>query len=413
MSDLFWPGDERAGDLMSQAAFLRALVRVEEAWLAALVEAGIAPVAARHDLSGLVEEGDAATVATRAEAGGNPVIPLLDLLRERLATRRPDAARWLHRGLTSQDVLDTGLMLCVADALGFVADGLRSQIGTLARLADTHRGTLMVGRTLTQHAVPITFGTKVAAWLHAVVDAAEDVSGARGGLAGQFGGAAGTMAAAVELARLAGLGEPVKVAGDVVGSACRALGLPPAPPWHTSRARVTRVADALVRCTDAWGRIAGDVLTLSRPEIGELAEPAGPGRGGSSTMPQKANPVLSLLIRRAAIVAATQCAQLHLAAADARDERPEGAWHAEWAALRDLARRTAVAGSQASQLLGGLRVHRDRMAATLASTGSAVLAEQHDIAALFGRRGGDDPAAYLGAADRIVDAALERAAHLA
>ena len=131
------------------------------------------------------------------------------------------------------------------------------------------------------------------------------------------------------------------------------------PSWHTSRAPLTRYADALVRATDAMGHIANDVLLLARPEIAELAEPAVAGRGGSSTMPQKANPVLSVLVRRAALAAPAQAAQLHLAAASTVDERPDGSWHTEWTALATLSRHTLTAASQTAELLDGTaRGHR-------------------------------------------------------
>src|SRR6185369_6990327 len=155
--------------------------------------------------------------------------------------------------------------------------------GSLAALADAHRGTVMAGRTLTQHAVPTTFGAKAAGWLAGVLDAAETL--ARVPWPAQFGGAAGTLSAAVELARLRGVADPVAALTAVVADAAGALGLLPFPPWHTTRTTVTAIGDALVAATYAWGRIATDVATLSRSEIGELAEPAPGGRGGSSTMP--------------------------------------------------------------------------------------------------------------------------------
>jgi 3-carboxy-cis,cis-muconate cycloisomerase len=173
---------------------------------------------------------------------------------------------------------------------------------------------------------------------------------------------------------------------------------------------VTRIGDALVRCTDAFGHIAGDVLTLSRPEIGELAEATVTGRGGSSTMPHKVNPVLSVLIRRASLAAPLTAAQLHLAAAESRDERPDGAWHLEWPALRTLCRRTVIAAGQTTELLAGLRVHPDRMRATLESAGPDILAERRALDAL---PGGDSSAGghtdYLGATNLIIDAVLDRA----
>jgi 3-carboxy-cis,cis-muconate cycloisomerase len=401
MTDLLWPGDERAGDLFTDAALLAAMVEVESAWLAALGAAGIAPAA--PDLRGLVTADDVAGVAREAQAGGNPVIPLVRLLRTRTDD---DAARWLHRGLTSQDVLDTALMLSLRDVLARVRDELAAQARTLAALAERHRTTPMAARTLTQHAVPTTFGLKAAGWLTGVLDALDDVDATRP--CAQFGGSAGTLAAAAELARLAGLPDPPRRAVELAEHAARTLGLPSRPPWHTTRAPVTRLADTLARCTDGWGRIAADVLTLSRPEIGELAEATG---GGSSTMPHKANPVLSVLVRRAALAAPGLAAQLHLAAADARDERPDGAWHIEWATLRTLGRRTVTAASQVTELLRGLRVDTARMQATVDAAAADLLAERRGLRDALGAPPADaaDPAGYLGAADLLVDAVLHRA----
>ena len=406
MTDLFWPGDERAGSAMSPTSFLSAMVRVEEAWLAGLVSVGIAPYAAKADLAGLVEPADADRVAAASEAGGNPVIPLVSLLRNRITESNAEAARWLHRGLTSQDVVDTALMLCLREALDGIDTEVTAQVAALVRLADEHRSTVMAGRTLTQHAVPITFGLKAAGWLRAVLDAADALAGARHTLAVQVGGAAGTSAATTELAREAGLDGPAAVAVALADGLASTLGLAPRPPWHTSRRPVTAVGDALVTATDAWGRIASDVATLGRPEIDELAEPAVAGRGGSSTMPQKQNPVLSVLVRRAAITAPALGATLHTAAALAVDERPDGPWHAEWATLRTLARQAVVAGSQTTELVSGLRVNANRMAETVASAHAALMAEQRSIS---GEDAETDPTTYLGTADLVIDAALSRA----
>jgi 3-carboxy-cis,cis-muconate cycloisomerase len=410
---LLWPGDERARRLADDGTLLRAMVQVEAAWLAALVSNGIAPRAAADDLAGLVRDDDAPAVAADAEPSANPVVPLLHLLRQRLRGRNELASDWLHRGLTSQDVLDSALVLVAAEVLKRMTRELDAQAAALVRLADGHRGSVMAGRTLTQHAVPITFGLKAAQWLTGVLDARRRVADAAAALPAQLGGAAGTMAATCELARRSGAPDPARAALDVADATAAELGLRSAVPWHSSRAAVTRVGDALVTATDAWGRIARDVLVLARPEIGELAEPA--GRGGSSTMPHKANPVLSVLVHRTALAAPAAAAQLHLAAAEAVDERPDGAWHVEWATLATLCRRTVVAAAQTTELLEGLRVDAERMAATARAARADLLAERRALAAVLERADDgpgaepDDPAAYLGAADLLVDAVLERA----
>jgi len=391
VTDYFWPGDHRAGDHFSQETFFDAMTAVEVAWLDTLVSAGVAPASVKAELFGLVEDFHHEWLTEETEAGGNPVIGLVGLLRSSLEDEQPDAARWLHRGLTSQDVLDTALMLMAQDAVAQIQTDIRGQAERLAALMVAHRGTVMVGRTLTQHAVPTTFGLKAAQWLSGVLDAYDGLTELTFPI--QIGGAAGTRAAIVELGA-----DPA----SVVPAMARTLGLADAAPWHTIRTHVTRLGDALVRCTDAWGRIAADVLALSRPEIGELSEATG---GGSSTMPDKHNPVLSVLVRRAALTTPQLSATLHLAAALQVDERADGAWHVEWATLRDLVRRTVVAGSHTFDLVAELEVHPDRMSATLGGARPGILAEQQRMAELAGHQA---TAVYLGDAAAQVEAVLER-----
>ena len=371
MTNLLWPGDHRAGEHMTDRALLQSMVAMESAWLGALAEADLAPADCAHaDLSHLVNPNDCELIACTAEDGGNPIIGLVELLRQRSV---PAIAPWIHRGLTGQDVLDTSLMLAVRAVAEAVIAQLTQQISALSALARAHRATPMVARTLTQYAAPTTFGAKAARWLNGVTDA----------------------------------GDPAAVSDRLVQSTATALGLDVRPPWHTTRTPVTTAADALLGCSDCWGHIASDVVTLGRPEIAELSEPATEKRGGSSSMPHKRNPVLSILIRRAAMSAPQLAATLHTAAALANDERPDGSWHAEWDTLRTLARRTVVAGSQCVELLAGLQVHSMQMAENLGT--ADVLGEQREIAELAGK-----PASptYLGAVDRLIDWSLARAERL-
>jgi 3-carboxy-cis,cis-muconate cycloisomerase len=391
VTDLFWPGDHLAGDLVSDEAFLAAMIAVERAWLGCLVDAGIAPADARADLS--VADGDAEEIARRADVDGNPVSALVAILRDR---SDPTTARWLHRGLTSQDVLDTALIICVRDVLIRVGVECAAQIRALVDLAERHRGTPALARTLTQAALPATMGAKIARWLDGVLDAAEPLADLRMSLPVQVGGAAGTLAATTELA---GSVDGALALSDALADE---LILAPTAPWHTTRSPVTRIGDALVTCCDAWGHIAADVTTGSRPEVGELAEGSG---GGSSTMPHKNNPVRAVLIRRAALTAGPLGATLHAASAASVDERSDGAWHAEWATLRTLARRTVVAAAHTSDLVAGLRIDEARAAANLAAAGG-LLAEQRTMSELTGRSTLPD---YTGAADRLVEATLNRA----
>jgi len=374
---------------MSDAALLTALAAVENAWLTVLVDAGIAPATATADLTALVSETDLADIAVAAERDGNPVTALVALLRARADG---DTATWLHRGLTSQDVLDTALMLCTRDAQATVHAHLAAQLRTLLSLIENHRDAPVLTRTLTQAALPGTFDGKFAVWLNAILDAAEPLATLTFPV--QCGGAAGTMAAATELS-----GSP-EAALRLADALADALDLAAAHPWHTTRSVLTRHGDALVTCTDAWGHIANDIAAGVR--VGELAEGSG---GGSSTMPHKNNPVLTVLLRRTAMSAPQLSATLHTASAASVDERSDGGWHAEWAALRTLARRTVVAASQAADLLSGLRVDTATAAANLAAA-PGIDAEQQSMQALTGRTGLAD---YLGATAHLVDAAVDRA----
>jgi len=392
VTDLFWPGDHRAGDLMSDNAFLAAMVTVEDAWLDVLIRAGIAPAEAKADLVAAVGPDDAERIATGAEADGSPVLGLVALLRERTDGQ---TARWLHRGLTTQDVVDTALMLCVRDAKVRIDQEMAAQITTLSRLTEDYRATPALGRTLSQPALPTTVGAKIAGWLNAVLDAAGTVA-ALSPLPVQVGGASGTLAAATELTR-----DPDRAVG-LVDDMATTVGLAARGPWHTTRATVTRIGDALVTCCDAWGHIAGDVVTGSRAEVGEFAEGHG---GGSSTMPHKHNPVLSVLIRRAALSAPALGAVLHAASADSVDERSSGGWQTEWATLRTLTRRTVIAAAHTSDLLGNLQPSAARAAANL-DAGGDLLAEQRVMADLVGEPALPD---YTGAAQLLIDATLARA----
>lgn len=391
MSGLLEPGAHRAAGLVDDAALLAALRAVEIAWLHALADSGVldAGDAARTAERLATADLDVVALARDAEGAGNPVVPLVKALRASVGDDR--LARWVHRGLTSQDVLDTALVLLARGALDRVADELHTASDALATLAARHRDDVMPGRTLTQHAVPVTFGLTAAQWLAGVLDALDAVRRVRAGLPVQCGGAAGTLALVGEFAP-----DPLVVARTFAAE----LGLRwPGLPWHTRRRPITDVGDALVGVCDVLGVVAADVTLLGRPEIGEVREGAAPGRGGSSTMPHKQNPVLSVLVRAAALQAPQLGATLHAAAAQAVDQRPDGAWHAEWPAMRRLLDLTTTAASQAAELVSGLRVDVTALRAHAEGAADDLLAER-------GRPG--DPADYLGVAGRFVDDVLAR-----
>lgn len=389
---LLTPGSHRAAWLADDSALVEAMLRVEVAWASALVAVGaLEPEAARTlaRVAGELEV-DPVALGEASEAAGNPVVPLVAQLRAAM----PDAAtaRLVHRGLTSQDVLDTALMLLARDALARVGDDLVSVGSSLAGLARTHRDSVMVGRTLTQHAVPVTFGLKAAQWLSGVLDAREAVTAALAGLPAQCGGAAGTLALVGEVAE-----DPLAAAAAFAEELALRW---PGVPWQTNRSPVTCVGTALVQACDSLGVIASDVALLSRPEIAEVREGAVPGRGGSSTMPHKRNPVLSVLVRSAALQAPLLGAQLHVGAAQATDERPDGAWHSEWPALRRLMVLTVTAASQTAELVAGLEVDAATMRRRAEASAAELLAE---------RGGGSDVTSYLGVTTRLVETVLERA----
>lgn len=362
-------------ETVTDAAILDALVTAEVGLARALLGAGLAPAEAVDEietefgwqgaLRGCRDHGvDGRALAAAAVAGGNPVIPLVGVLRERVGT---DARLWIHRGATSQDVLDTALMLVARAATSKVIAALAHAEVSLRSLARSRRDEVAAARTLTQHAVPTTVGLRAAGWLRGVAHAKGRLEQAGHALPVQLGGAAGTLASFVELGG-------VETAAGLPAAYARELGLAaPEAPWHTARWPVTGLGDALVQAVDAVGKIAADVATLSRSEIGELAEGTG---GGSSAMPQKRNPAASVLIRSAALRAPQLGATLHLASALAVDERPDGAWHAEWPTLRELLRLALGATAHAATLVAGLHVDTDAVTRNLDAGGGFILAER-------------------------------------
>ncbi|MGW4164368.1 3-carboxy-cis,cis-muconate cycloisomerase [Streptomyces sp. NPDC004788] len=364
------PAEAATGD----TAFLQALLDAEAALTRAQAATGTAPgEAARAVTAAAAGPGrfDLRSIALRARAGGNPVIPLV-------ADLTAAAGKWgpyVHRGATSQDVLDTAAMLVAARTLGLVLADLAGTERALAALAAAHRDTAMPGRTLTQHAVPTTFGLKAAGWRSLVLDARDRITAVRDGLPVQLGGAAGTMAAFADAADApvaAGTDAPV-AATALPAAYARELGLAaPLLPWHTLRTPVADLAGVLALTAGALGKIAADVLTLSRTEIAEVAEGEG---GGSSAMPHKANPVRATLVASAARRAPHLAASLYSCLA-AEDERPAGAWHAEWEPLRDLLRLVGGAAHHTAALAEGLRVDPAAMRAHLDLTGGLLVAER-------------------------------------
>ncbi|MET9137834.1 3-carboxy-cis,cis-muconate cycloisomerase [Streptomyces parvulus] len=428
-----WTGSP-AASATGDRAYLRALLDAEAALTRAQAALGLAPAEAADAVSVAADPGsfDMHALAERARAGGNPVIPLVADLTEAVGT---EYGPYVHRGATSQDILDTAAMLVAARTLDVLLPDLTRTERALAALAAEHRDTPMPGRTLTQHAVPTTFGLKAAGWRALVLDTRDRVTAVRDALPVQLGGAAGTLAA------FGAYGAPDPTA--LPAAYARELGLrAPLLPWHTLRTPVADLAGALAFAAGALGKIAADVLALSRTENGEVFEGGG---GGSSAMPHKANPVRSTLIAAAAR-RAPQLAAVLYGSMTAEDERPAGAWHAEWEPLRDLLRLAGGAARDAAELAEGLRVRPGVMRGHLGLTRGLIVSERlaAELTPVLGRsragslltelagrtytedrtlgellaevpelRGLDldaltDPARYTGSAGALTDRALER-----
>ncbi|KAA6215298.1 3-carboxy-cis,cis-muconate cycloisomerase [Streptomyces albofaciens JCM 4342] len=394
---LLAPGrvDSAVETATGDAAYVRALLDAEVALIRAQAAVGLVPPAAAEAVTAAARDTgryDARDLAVRARSGGNPVIPLVDALTTAVSERDAGAAAYVHRGATSQDIVDTATMLVCSRALAAVLGDLDDTAAALARAAAEHRDTPMAGRTLTQHAVPTTFGLKAAGWRELVLDARDRLAAVRAALPAQLGGAAGTLAAFHAFAEADGR-EPVP--GSDLGLRLLAAyaaetGLAePVLPWHTLRTPVADLAGALAHTAGALGKVAADVLALSRTETGELAEGSG---GGSSAMPHKANPVRATLIAAAARQVPALAGVLYGALA-AEDERPAGAWHAEWQPLRDALRLVGGAARDAAELTAGLRVRPERMRANLDATGGGIVAER--LAAVLGAHLGRDAAKRL------------------
>lgn len=372
-----WAGTPAAAEVTDEA-WLRAMLDAEVALARAQHAVGLTPAAAVETIASAAdaERLDLVALSHAARAAANPVVALVTAFTEAVAAKDPAAAEYVHRGSTSQDILDSAAMRVSRRVLELVAADLERVAAALAALADTHRGTVMAGRTLAQHAVPTTFGLKAAGWLRLVMDAWGRVRAVATGLPAQLGGAAGTLAAYGEYARLDGGEDGLALLGPFA----EALGLAePVLPWHTVRTPVAELGAVLQLVTGALGKFALDVQTLSRTEIGEVSEPPAAGRGASSAMPQKRNPALATLI----VSAARQVPAHALVLAQcllAEDERPAGAWHAEWQPLREALRLTGGAAHTAVELAEGLVVHPERMRANLALTGGAIVAERLNAA---------------------------------
>ncbi|HTW98967.1 MAG TPA: lyase family protein [Acidimicrobiales bacterium] len=374
----------------SDGAFVAAMLEVERELAAAEAELGLIPPAAATAIAsacdGLLGQLDPAELGRAGRAAGNPVPPLARAIGERLDG---EAEAYVHFGATSQDILDSASMLVARRAGSLVLAALQRCASSAAALAAGHRSTVLAGRTLLQQALPTTFGLKAAGWLVALDGAAGALAAVlEERLAVQLGGAVGTAAA------LGG-------AGPAVAAALAArLGLAePVLAWHTDRTRLGELAGALGVAAGAAGKVALDVVLLAQSEVGEAYE-SGEGRGGSSTLPHKRNPVSAVLAVAGARRAPPLVASL-LASMLQEHERAAGSWHAEWEAMGELLRAAGGAASNAADSLELLEVVPAAMRANLEAARGVLLAEavMIDLAPDLGRR----------RAHELVEAAARRA----
>ena len=370
-------------EAVSDEAWLAAMLDVERALASAESHVGVIPAAAA---AAIAEQSkpqgyDLAAIEEQGHAVANPAEPLVRALRERVGD---DAARYVHLGATSQDVVDTAAMLVARAAVALVAAELDVVAAACARLAEEHRDTPMAARTLLQQAVPTTFGAKAAGWLVAVVEARDGLRALR--FYAQLGGAAGTLA-------------PLGHRGtDVLAAFAAELDLAePVVPWHTQRGPVAAIGAALDAAAAACAKLALDVILLAQTEIGEVAEAEG---GGSSTLPHKRNPARAVLARACArLVHANACL---LAGGEHEHERAAGAWLAEWTALSAALAHAGGSAAAARECVEGLEVWPERMRANMCDD----LYAERD--ALVERGLADASDDWLGSAGAFVDRALAR-----
>ncbi|MEA2527035.1 MAG: 3-carboxy-cis,cis-muconate cycloisomerase, partial [Thermomicrobiales bacterium] len=347
----------------SSEAHVRQMLAFEAALARAQARAGIIPSEAAEAIAAAcrVETFDIASLYREAALAGTVAIPLVRMLTERVDG---DAKRYVHWGATSQDAIDTALVMQMREGLDHILGNLLPVAAVCASLAERHRRTPMVGRTLLQQALPITFGLKAARWLGMLTRQVGRLRELRKrALVVQFGGAAGT---------LASLGDEGLRVTDLLADE---LGLTvPDLPWHAERDRIAEVAAALGVLAAGMAKIATDVLLLRQTEVGELSEVVVPGKGGSSAMPHKRNPVDATMALASARLAIGTVPVI-LGAMAQEHERAAGGWQAEWEALPNLFRYTASTVSRVREALEGIVVDPERMRANLELTGGSVMAE--------------------------------------
>jgi 3-carboxy-cis,cis-muconate cycloisomerase len=349
--------------VFADEARLQRMLDVEAALARAQARLGLIPAAAAVEITtkARLERFDLEAIRRGTELAGYPIVPLVKALGEAC---EGDAGRYVHWGATTQDIVDSALVLQIRDALALIEVDLDAVLRRLAGLSQQFRDTPMAGRSHLQHALPITFGFKCAVWLSAMQRQRQHLETLRGEiLVVQFGGAVGTLASLGE----SGIDVLAALAGELD------LAVPPIA-WHVAREGLAEAACFLGLLTGSLGKIATDTALLMQTEVGEVAEPHAEGRGGSSTMPQKRNPIASELILAAAKNVRQQVAVM-LDAMLQDHERATGPWHAEWLALPQAFALTAGALHHTRTLLDGLTVDPARMRRNLDATQGMITAE--------------------------------------
>ena len=350
-------------DTFSDRAIVQAMLDFEAALAEAEAEAGVIPATAVAPIKAACDVTlfDIAAIGRDAALVGIIAIPLVKALTGKVNER---ARGYVHWGATSQDVIDNAFLLCARQAFAAIRADLVAAIEAAITLAEKHRETIMPGRTLMQQALPITFGFKAAVWLSGLTGAAARLRHvAENSLVLQFGGAAGTLAA------LGDNGTKVRAA------IAEKLELKEAPiTWHAERGRVFDIATALAALSGACAKIATDMLLMMQSEVAEAFEPAAPGKGGSSTLPHKRNPVGSIAIRANHFRIAGMMATMTVAL-EQEHERAAGAWAAEWETMRELFVLSAGSVERISEILQGLEVDSARMRQNLDASLGLPLAE--------------------------------------
>lgn len=358
-------------EILSDKSRVAYMLRFAAALAIAEARTGVIPEGASRRIAEqcVVDRFDLGALAKQARPAGNLAIPLVKMLTEAVAKQDQDAARFVHWGATSQDTIDTGTVLQLGDALGLVENDLARLSEVLVKLAEEYRATPMVARTWMQQALPTTFGFVVAGWLDAILRHRRRLAEIRPRvLSLQFGGAVGTMAA------LLGRGPQV---AQALGAELRLT--VPAAPWHAHRDRLAEVAAFLGLVTGTLGKIARDISLCTQTEVAELFEPSGEGRGGSSTMPHKRNPVTCAVVLAASSRVPGLVSTI-LSALSQEHQRGLGGWHAEWETLPEIIRLSGGALHHLLEMLPGLEVDRERMCANLEATRGLIFAEAVSMA---------------------------------